>query len=140
MRFLISSAHEIYYVLKYAVKIQNSIDNIAAVTLSAYSKKLEIGKHYKEQRTQTQLVYGRIAPMAYARSELNEVGAVTAVNYLLHNTTFVCSHAFEPLHFGRHINDLDGNVNTLSLIKQDDSYFAFNVTQNYTLRLVELEE
>ncbi len=35
VRFLISSAHEIYYVLKYDVQIHNSIDNIATLTLSA---------------------------------------------------------------------------------------------------------
>ncbi len=36
-RFLTSSNHEIYYVLKY-VKNQNAMDNIVALTLSSYTK------------------------------------------------------------------------------------------------------
>ncbi len=35
-----------------------------------------------------------------------EVGAVTAVHYLLHGTTFVSSHDFEKLNLEAHLNDI----------------------------------
>ncbi len=102
VRFWTSSTHEIYYVLKYVVNNQSAVDNIAAFTLSSYTKKLEKEMELKDERTKTQLVYSRIASMAYARSNRNEVGAVTAVHYLLRGTTFVSSHDFQTLHLGRH--------------------------------------
>ncbi len=55
----------------------------------------------------TQLVYGRIASMAYPRSNIYEVGAVIAVYYLLHGTTFVTSHDFQTLYQSRHLQDLN---------------------------------
>ncbi len=98
--FLTSSGNEIYYVLKYVVKNQSPVDNIAALTLSAYTKKLEKEKELKNERTRTQLAYGQIASMAYARSNLHEVSAVTAFFIWLHGTTFVSSHGFQTFKFG----------------------------------------
>ncbi len=100
---------------------------------------MEKEKEFKEERTKTQLVYGRIASMAYARSNLNEVGAVTAVHYLLHGTTFVSSHDFQTLHLGRHLQDLNEEEGYLTVLKKDNLYVSFNVTQNYNLRPKELE-
>ncbi len=105
-RFLLCCAHEIYYTIKYVVKDQKSIDNVAAITLASYTKRLEREREIKELST-AQSVYGRIASMAYARSEMVEVGAVTAVHYLLHSTTLVCSHDFQSLHLGRHLTDVE---------------------------------
>ncbi len=67
--------------MKYVVKNQNAVDNIAALTLSSSTKKVEEDKEHKYERIKAQLLYGRIVSMAYARSNLNEVGAVTAVHY-----------------------------------------------------------
>lgn len=84
VRFLLCCAHEIYYTIKYVFNDQNTIDNIAAITLSSYTKKLEKEKNNHVDRTTAQTVYGRIASLAYARSDLIEVGAVTAAwNYIL---------------------------------------------------------
>ncbi len=66
------------YVFKYAIKNLNAVDNIAALALSSYTKKLETEKELKDGGTKTQLVFGRITSMAYAKSNLNEVCAVTA--------------------------------------------------------------
>ncbi len=77
--------------------------------------------------------------MAYARSNLNKVGAVTAVHYLLHGTTFASSRNFQSLHVCLHLQDLNEEEGYLTVLKKDDSYMSFNVTKNYTLRLTELE-
>ncbi len=89
--------------LKYVVKNQNEVDNIVALTLSSYTEKLEKQKEVKDERIKTQLVYDSIASMAYARANLHECSAVTAVHYLLHSTTFVCLHDFQTLYLGRHL-------------------------------------
>ncbi len=78
--------------------------------------------------------------MAYARSNLHEVGAVTAVHYLLHSTTFVSSHDFQALHLCRHLQDLNKEESYITVLKKDDSYVPFNITQNHTLRQRELED
>ncbi len=118
---------------------QNAIDNIAALTLSSYTKKLEKETEFRDERTETQLVYGRIASMAYARSNLNEVGVVPAVHNLLYGTTYVRSHDFQTLHFCRHLQDLTEEEGYLPVLKKDDLNVSFNVTQNYNLRPKELE-
>ncbi len=41
VRFLLCCAHEMYYTIKYVVKDQNSLDNIAAVTIASYTRHLE---------------------------------------------------------------------------------------------------
>ncbi len=71
--------------------------------------------------------------MAYARSNINEVGAVTAVHYLLHGTRFVSSHDFQALHFGLFLQDLNDEEVYLTILKKDDSYVSFNVAQNHNL-------
>lgn len=45
--------------------------------------------------------------MPYERSNLNYVGAVTAVQYLLHCKMLLCSHNFQYLHFGQHLREID---------------------------------
>ncbi len=59
VRFLTSSTHEMYYDLKYVVINQNKVDNIATLTLSSYTKKLHKEKYVKNERIETQLVYGK---------------------------------------------------------------------------------
>ncbi len=136
IRFLTSSAHEIHYVLKYAVK--NQIDIATAVTLASYMKKLEKEKESTDERNKTQLVYGSIASTAYARSNMHEVGAVTAVHYFLHGRTFVSSHDFEKLHLGRHLNDLNESENSMTILKNDGTYFPFNITETILSDLLNL--
>ncbi len=60
VRFLTSSTHEMYYVLKYFVKNQNTVDNRAALTLLSYTKNLDKVKELEDVKKRTQLVYGRI--------------------------------------------------------------------------------
>ncbi len=84
-------------------------------------------------------MYVQIASIAYARSNLHEVSAVTAVHYLLHGTTFVSSHDFQTLHLGCHLSDINKGASFLKILKSEDSYILFRVTENYTLRQVELK-
>ncbi len=76
--------------------------------------------------------------MAYSRSNLNGVCAVTTVQYLLHGTPFVSSPDFQTLHFGRNLQDISEEEGYITVLKKDDSYIPFNGTQNYTLRPTEL--
>ena len=139
VRFLVSSAHELYFAIKYSVKDQQEIDKIAAISLAAFQKKVEKEKLSEEPKTCTKIAYGRLASMAYARSELIEVEAVMAVHYLLHGTAFVCSHDFQTLHLGRHLIELSEIEHEISLIRVDGTYNPFNVTMNYKLRPLDLE-
>ncbi len=43
------------YVLKYVVKNQNTVDNIAALTLSSYTKNALKKKELEDERTKAQL-------------------------------------------------------------------------------------
>ncbi len=58
IRFLTGSVHEMYYVFKYVVKNQTSIDNIAAITLTASVKKLEKEKQSTEERSKSHWYMG----------------------------------------------------------------------------------
>ncbi len=102
------------------MKDQNSIDTIAAITIASYTKRLE-RENTRKQISQAQTVYGLIAAIVYARSEMVEVGAVTAVHYLLHGTTLVSSHEFQSLHLGRHLNDLKETESNVRIILLLDS-------------------
>ncbi len=70
---------------------------------------------------------------------MEEFGAVPAVHYLLHETTLVCSHEFQSLHLGRHLNDLEETECDVGIVPCGNSYIAFDVTPNYKLRPLELE-
>ncbi len=122
------------------MKNQNAVDNIAALTLSAYTKKLEKEKELKDERTWKKLVYGRIGSMAYARSNLHEVSAVNAVHYLLQGTTFGISHDFQPLHLACHLSDVNEDASFLNILRAEGSYVPIQITQNYTVRPIELED
>ncbi len=83
VRFLGRSTDEMYCILKYVVKNQNTVDNIAALTLSSYTIKLEKEKKLKEERTKSQVVYGRIASIAYGSWSCNCCPLFCTVQYLL---------------------------------------------------------
>ncbi len=83
----------------------------------------------------TQTVYGRIATLAYAGSEMVEVGAVTAVHYLLHGTTLFCSHKFQSLHLGRHLNDLDKIEADVNILPLGNSYIHLMLLQTINFDL-----
>ncbi len=122
VRFLASSTHEISYVLEYVVKNQNEIDNIAALTLSLCTKNLRKEKEFKNERTKTQLLYGRIAFIAYGRSNRNEVGAMAGFCCLLNGTPFLSSHDFQTLPLGRYLQDLNEEESYRSILKKTESY------------------
>ncbi len=137
-RSLFCCAHELYFTIKYVVKDQKSIDNVAAITLASYTKRLERERKNKDLST-AQSAHGRTASMAYTRSEMVEVCAVRAVHYLLHSTTLVCSHDFQSLHLGRHFTDVEEAESDVGIVPYGDSYIAFDVTANYKLTPLELE-
>ena len=86
-RFLMSSAAEIYYPIKYSMKFQNLVDNIAAYTLSSFTKKA--AKEKRKDQSNWQKVYERISAIGYVGTEMLEIGSVMAVHYLLHDTSFL---------------------------------------------------
>ncbi len=139
MRFLTSSANEIYYLLKYAVKNQNGVESEAALTVSPHTKTLENETELEDERTRPQLEYGRIAPMAYAKSNLHEFSVVTAVHCLVHGPKFVTSHDFQQLHLECHLSDKNVDASILKILKAEDSYTPVRVTHNYTLRPIGFE-
>ncbi len=79
-------------------------------------------------------MYGRIACMAYDRSNRNEVGAVTAVCYVLHDKTIVRSHDFGACYLRRNLRDLIRQDGYVVIFEKDDTYVSFQVTQSITLR------
>ena len=137
VRFLINSAEETYYALKYSMKDQHPIDNITAFTVAAFANRLS--KEEGKDLTNWQKVYGRISALAYARTEMLEVGAVLAVHYLLHESTFVCSHDFQTLHLGKHLQRLDNQESSVALVKDGLNYVPYDSTMDYRCRPTELE-
>ncbi len=77
--------------------------------------------------------------MSYAKSNINEIGSVTAVHYLIQSTTFVSSNDFQTLNLGSHFQDLNEEEGYRTVRKKDDSYVSLNVTQNGTLLPTEIE-
>ncbi len=95
------------YVLKYFVKNQNAFGTTAALALSSCSIKHSKYRELKEERIKPQLVYRRVPPVAYTKSNLNEVQAVPQVRHLLRGANFVCSHDFQGLHVSELLRDRD---------------------------------
>ena len=89
--------------------------------------------------SESQIVYGRIASVVYARSELNENRAVMVVHNLFNENSFVRSHKYQTLHLGRNLNDINGEELDCKLEKEGGSYFPVNAINNYRYRLHELE-
>ncbi len=67
-------------------------------------------------------MYGRIAFIAYGRSNLNEVGAVAGFRCLLDGTPFVSSHDFQTLPFSRYLQDLNEEESYRTILKKTESY------------------
>ncbi len=76
--------------------------------------------------------------MVYARYGIVEVGAVTAVHYLLRGTILACPLEFQSLHLCRHLNVLEETESDVGMIPCGNSYIAFDSTANYFLRPFEL--
>ncbi len=56
--------------------------------------------------------------MTKATSNLKEVGAVTAVHYLLQGTIFVSSYYFQTLHLSPHLQDFNEEESHPTVLKQ----------------------
>ena len=138
IRFLATATDEIYYALKYSLKFQNNIDNIIALTISSYAKKVQSQRLLREELDNKKLVSRRIASMMYARTNQIEVSSVMCIHYILNHGTFVCSHKFGTLHLGAHLSKLDETNTYLPLVKSEGTFKVRDITLDYELRPYQL--